>query len=55
MGANKCERESESVKANQGQERTRTSENGVVHRRKLHVICKSYFEEAKTFNDLERL
>lgn len=27
----------------------------MVHRRKAHIICKSYFEEAKTFNDLEGL
>lgn len=59
-GENKCERESETVKANQGQGRvalcmqdppptwlTGGNLDGI------HVICKSHFEEAITFNNLD--
>lgn len=57
---NKCERESETVEANQGH--VKRGESGSLHATPSvenlddsHVICKSYFEEAITFNNLQGL
>ena len=51
MGENKCEGESETVKVNQGQ--WEEGESGsLLSSDDIHVICKTYFEEGFTFNNL---